>query len=614
MKPMLATYHIDFPKGNDWLYEIKYDGFRTILSIGQKTSMKSRNGKELLPLFPEINLWLETIKFQPYLPLQLDGELVFLTNEGKADFLELQWRGRLRNTSIISTSSKLAPCRFLAFDLLIYKGKDMTKNPYRKRKEQLKKIMEQLELPLIPTPINDNLIQFVPSHPEGQKCFDSVKLFDGEGIVAKKANSLWEEGKRSRSWLKIKNWRTVQCFITALHKENGYLSLGVFRNQKITPIGQVKNGMTAHDQAVLKKLMEQNAYKQDQQYYYLHPSICINVHFLHVYEEHELREPIFSEWLFDVSPYECTWDKFTINQFIFPDQLTISSPEKPLWILNELPFLKIEYLQYLREIAAFSLPFLSQRALTTIRFPHGTLHSERFFQKNIPNYAPDFVQTFQDSEHQHIICNNIDTLLWLGNQIALEFHVPFQQIGHNQPDEIVLDLDPASPDYFSLSIKAALEIKNVLDSLHIISFIKTSGNKGLQIHIPLPEQTFSYQDTRMFTDFLGTYLTDLFPDNFTTERMKKNRGNRLYLDFVQHAEGKTIIAPYSTRGNFFAGVATPLYWEEIHDKLKIEDYSILTIPGRIKRHGCPFKTYRHVNNGDAFKKVLSFLTKNKKSY
>ncbi|MDQ7864425.1 hypothetical protein RCO48_34915 [Peribacillus frigoritolerans] len=109
-----------------------------------------------------------------------------------------------------------------------------------------------------------------------------------------------------------------------------------------------------------------------------------------------------------------------------------------------------------------------------------------------------------------------------------------------------------------------------MESLRIKAFVKTSGNKGLQIHIPLPEDRFTYQETRIFTDFLGDYLTSSNPNDFTTERMKINRHNRLYLDFVQHSEGKTIILPYSPRGNSFAGVATPLFWEEVNEKSPVK--------------------------------------------
>lgn len=612
MKPMLLTYQEHIPQGKEWYFEIKYDGFRAILMIDKKMTMTSRNEKELLPIFPEISHYLESTNFHAYTPLKLDGELVFLINEGKADFTELQWRGRLRNEKTIQKTARQSPCRFLAFDLLIYKGRDVTKEPFYKRKQLLKKMLTELVIPLKPTPNNPHLIQYVPEQQSGSQCLHSVKLYDGEGIVAKSKNSIWEEGRRSKDWLKVKNWHTVQCFITRLHKENSYVTVGVYREEEIVEIGQVKNGMSSNDQSILRTLIAQNASSEDAQYYYLHPSICMAVHFLHIYEEHELRESFFSNWLLHLPPQECTWEQFTLSQFTFPEQITITSPEKPLWMINQNPILKIEFLHYIRELSVFLLPFLAQRALTIIRYPHGTLKEDRFFQKNKPDYEiPDYVQTYQEDEHEFIICNCIETLLWLGNQLALEFHIPFQKVNQVQPDEIVLDLDPANIHFFSLAIKAAQEIKKVLDSLKIISFIKTSGNKGLQVHIPLPEQTFSYQQTRIFTDFLGQYLTNQFPLEFTTERMKKNRGNRLYLDFVQHAEGKTIIAPYSTRGNSFAGVATPLYWEEVKEDLKLTDYTIQTVPKRVKRLGCPFQTYRQVQNQVAFEQILAFLSKNK---
>lgn len=475
----------------------------------------------------------------------------------------------------------------------------------------IKNLGEILELPMPPNPNDKALIQLIESYVDLDKAINKVILLDGEGIVAKEIQSTWQEGKRSTSWIKVKNWRAVSCFITALNKENGYVSLAVYKGNEITKIGSVKNGLSAHDKSILHELIKQNASEEDEQFFYIHPSICIEVQFLHVYEENELREPQFSQWLLQTSPNECTWEKFVISQFTFPDSIKISSRDKPLWIIDDKQVIKVEYLQYLREVSAFFLPFLKDKLLTTIRYPHGSMDNEKFFQKNKPDYAPASIKTFWDEDIEYMLCNDIETLLWFGNQLALEFHTPFQKAGKVIPDELVLDLDPPSIEFFSLAIKAALEIKKVMDSLNIKAFVKTSGNKGLQIHIPLPEDIFSYQETRMFTDFLGDYLISSYPDDFTMERLKKNRQNRLYLDFVQHSEGKTIIVPYSPRGNPFAGVATPLYWEEVGERLQLKDFTIETVPNRIKRMGCAFKDYRHVNNGPAFLEVLSFLKQKK---
>ncbi|MFJ7748249.1 DNA ligase D [Peribacillus sp. NPDC097295] len=610
-KPMLPTYLPEAPHSKEWRYEVKYDGFRAILMITDNTLVKmtSRNGKELLPLFPEISECIKTLNLEGFLPLQLDGELVWLTNESKADFSTIQWRGRLRNKTLIAESSILSPCRFIAFDLITLKGEDISKKTLSERKSILKSLGRDVHLP-VPSPHEKNLIQVIESYDTVNEAMDQVILMDGEGIVAKNINSIWEE-KRSTSWIKVKNWRIVPCFITALHKENGYVSVAVYKNGVITSIGSVKNGMSAHDKTILHEMIKKNAAEEDTQFFYIHPSICIEVQFLHVYEENELREPQFSQWLLQTAPMECTWERFLISQFTFPDSVSISSPDKPIWSLKNGNLIKVEYLQYLREVSGVFLPFLTDKPLTTIRYPHGTMSDERFFQKNKPEYAPAWIRTVVDEDIEYMLCNDVETLLWFGNQLALEFHAPFQKAGSTMPDEIVLDLDPPSSDYFTLAIKAALEIKKVIDPLHIKSFIKTSGNKGLQIHIPLPEDTFSYKETHIFTDFLGQYLISSFPEDFTIERMKKNRHNRLYLDFVQHSEGKTIIVPYSPRGNHFAGVATPLSWDEVNDSLKLEDYTVETVPNRIKKLGCPFNEYRQTDNGPAFQKVLSFLKQQK---
>lgn len=610
-KPMLPTYLPEAPNSKEWRYEVKYDGFRAILTITDNTLVKmtSRNGKDLLPLFPEISECIKTLYLEDFLPLELDGELVWLTNESKADFSTVQWRGRLRNKTLIAESSILSPCRFIAFDLITLKGEDISKKTLSERKSILKSLSRDVHLP-VPSPHEKNLIQVIESYDTVNKAMDQVILMDGEGIVAKNINSIWEE-KRSTSWIKVKNWRIVPCFITALHKENGYVSVAVYKNGVITSIGSVKNGMSAHDKTILHEMIKKNAAEEDTQFFYIHPSICIEVQFLHVYEENELREPQFSQWLLQTAPMECTWESFLISQFTFPESVHISSPDKPIWSLKNENLIKVEYLQYLREVSGVFLPFLTDKLLTTIRYPHGTMSDERFFQKNKPEYAPAWIRTVVDEDIEYMLCNDVETLLWFGNQLALEFHAPFQKAGSTMPDEIVLDLDPPSSDYFTLAIKAALEIKKVIDPLHIEAFIKTSGNKGLQIHIPLPEDTFSYEETHIFSDFLGEYLISSFPEDFTIERMKKNRHNRLYLDFVQHSEGKTIIVPYSPRGNHFAGVATPLSWDEVNDSLKLEDYTVETVPNRIKKLGCPFNEYRQTDNGPAFQKVLSFLKQQK---
>ncbi|MDQ0217884.1 DNA ligase D [Peribacillus cavernae] len=610
MKPMLPTYHETAPKGKPWGYEVKYDGFRAILVIeANKVELTSRNGKDLLPAFPEIERFVNKIKpkLSKHLPVQFDGELVWLANPLKADFMHLQWRGRLRIKKPIEKASLLSPVCFMAFDLLMHKGKSFHLVKYHERKKQLETLCGLLEIPLLPSPANEAIIQYVPVYKNFTELFENVVLHDGEGIVAKHENSFWEEGKRTPQWVKTKNWRTVACFISAMNKENSYFTLAVYKAGSPVNIGQMKNGIDKRERAILQQIIMQNASSGDENNFYIHPSICLAVNYLHAYDEAELRESQFKEFLTATKPEECTWERFTGSQFAFPAGISVTSADKPVWKSGNEVITKIEYMQYLREVSSWFLPHLTDKGLTTIRYPHGTMNDERFFQKNRPEYAPEFVKSYFEHDNDYILCNDIQTLIWLGNQLAIEFHTPFQRAGKTDPDEIVLDLDPPSPELFQLAVKAAVEIKKVLDSIKMKAFIKTSGNKGLQIHIPLPADTFGYQDTRIFTDFLGDFLIGAFPDDFTVERLKKNRYNRLYLDFVQHSEGKTIISPYSARGNDFAGVATPLYWDEVTGDLSIKDHTVLTVPKRIRSLGCPFSGYEKARNEQPFEEVIRFL-------
>lgn len=216
--------------------------------------------------------------------------------------------------------------------------------------------------------------------------------------------------------------------------------------------------------------------------------------------------------------------------------------------------------------------------------------------------------TDQADDISYTVCNDPQTLLWLGNQLAMEFHIPFETRDTNRPIEIVFDLDPPSVNEFHLAIEAAKRIKTLLDGLFLTAFIKTSGGKGLQVYIPLKKNAFTYEETRTFTAFICQFLCEQAPELFTLERLKKKRGNRLYLDYIQHDAGKTIIAPYSPRGNELGLVATPLEWDELHqDGLHPSLFTMPAVIERLKEKGDPFRRMRHLVNDDTFRQVLHRL-------
>ena len=612
MKPMLPTLTFEAVNGDEWHHEVKYDGFRARLEWNKDgISIKSRNEKPLEDLFPEIMQFLMDNKktFLSYVPFILDGELVSLEDSFKANFSAIQIRGRMRAKDKILEKAHNRPCRLLVFDLLLLKGVSQVNKSYLERKAILTDFFSTCNLPLKPNERSKELIQLIPGTKDFPALWQQVVLSDGEGIVSKRNTYSYDTGKRSAGWLKYKNWKYVNCFIIKYEKSNGYFYAGVFdQHDHIIGIGQFLFGLKPDEKNALMQIIKNNKTDEDQNFIYVEPAICTEIKYLEMYDE-QMREPHFHRFRFDLQPEQCTYQDFTQQQKNLPAEINITHPEKPLWTKPDIK--KMDYIHFLQEVSPYLLPFLQDRILTVIRYPHGML-GEPFYQKNVPDYAPSFIETKQHEDIEYIVCNNLQSLLWLGNQLAFEFHIPFQTIHSKGPSEIVFDLDPPSAEGFHLAIKAALLIKEVLDGLSLIGYIKTSGSKGLQIYIPLPDNQFTYDDTRLFTTFIAHYLITKDPDSFTIERLKKNRGNRLYVDYIQHAEGKTIIAPYSPRGKEQASVAAPLFWEEVNQTLKISNYTIINMIERLKNTGDPFHTYFDTKVNQPFSPVLSFLKQEEK--
>src|SRR5699024_1203308 len=173
--------------------------------------------------------------------------------------------------------------------------------------------------------------------------------------------------------------------------------------------------------------------------------------------------------------------------------------------------------------------------------------------------------------------------------------------------EIAFDLDPPDRSAFHLAIQAARLIKQILDDLDVISFVKTSGNKGLQIHIPLEQGMMTYEETAILTEAIALTITQAFPHMFTTERLKKHRHGRLYIDYLRHGRDKTLIAPYSPRMTDDATVATPLFWEEVKEGLNPASFTVKNVIKRVKTDGCPWTEYKEAGKTQVLDKVLQLI-------
>ncbi|SDJ08762.1 DNA ligase D [Salimicrobium halophilum] len=572
-KPMKMTLVNEAPQGEEWVYEVKYDGFRALLEWSeQRVRLMSRNGKDLSDRFPEITSLAE-ISPPPSEPVTLDGELVILNTPYQSNFPLLQQRGRLRNEKKIRDAALSRPATFIAFDYI-----SDPVLPYTKRR----KLLEAFVLSL-----SSERLALIKSFEDWEEIRNLVFTHRGEGIIAKAKQSRYTYGKRTSDWKKIKNWRHVSGFLTSFTPENDYYGLGVWDRNSPLPLGKFKHGLNEEEAQTLRTFF-MNKGVQKGKVWTLEPSVCVDVTCLHA-EEGELREPSFHQFRFDMKAEDCTIEKVEWDLAQFPENVDFSHTGKNLWP----GVTKRDYMHYLRKIAPYMLPFLKDKKLTLIRYPDG-IDETSFYQKHLPDHAPDYVEAFVEKGESFILCPSLSPLLWLGNQGALEFHIPFQKAGAEEPDEIVFDLDPPDRDRFPDVIFAARLLKHLLDELKVYSFVKTSGNKGMQVHIPIEEGTMTYEETRKFTEAIVTLMVWQYPDLFTIERLKKNRGGRLYLDYVQHAEGKTIIAPYSTRATEQATIATPLFWEEVEEGLRPEQFTLPTIMERVETFGDPFADFHRV--------------------
>ncbi|MFB4212695.1 DNA ligase D [Shouchella sp. JSM 1781072] len=598
MKPMLATTASELPEGDHWRYEVKYDGYRCFLHWDENgPRLFSRNEKELTSLFPEIIDACTEMKpkISNHLPLLLDAEIIFKVNPYQSNFSIVQRRAKLRTATQIKKYAQRLPVTLMIFDLLVDKGVSLVAQPLKDRKQILSSLpFDSPVLPIIETFQTTSEIQSI------------IEQYHGEGTIAKKDTSAYET-KRSRQWLKVKHYQYAHVILTEYEKGNGYFQGAVYRGNKLVPIVHFSNGLKAEDRSMLATLFERNGTRMNKEKWSLPPSICVKIGCIGFDGVH-LREPFFHSFLLEEEAEHCTWQSLFQQINPLPTKVDITSGDKPIWPAINIE--KIDFLQYLHTVAPAMLPFLTERLLTTIRYPHGS-NGESFFQKNCPDYAPAFIETYQKDDIDYVVCNSTESLLWLGNQLALEYHLPFQKKDQTRPSELVFDLDPPDVNHFSLAVKAAIALKEVIDSFGLQVYLKTSGNKGLQLYLPLPEDQFTYEETRVFCRFISTYVVEQNPDLFTLERLKKNRKDRLYVDYLQHDDGKTIIAPYSPRGHVRGWVATPLYWEDVTPKLEPSMFTLPTVLKRLQAEGDPFRTFRHNldEQGKQFTQVLHQLNK-----
>ncbi len=268
-------------------------------------------------------------------------------------------------------------------------------------------------------------------------------------------------------------------------------------------------------------------------------------------------------------------------------EVKITNPEKILW--PELEISKLDYIKKLIELSPYILPHTTNRYLTTIRYPHG-ISGKSFYQKKINAHTPVWIDGIQKESDNYINLNKMSTLVWLGNQAALELHTTFSKYNDKYISNLVFDLDPSDTQNFNQVIECALIIYEELNKLNIKSLCKTSGSSGLQIYIPV-ERKYTYEDGRKINHFFALFFSKKYPKLFTIERSTKKRGNLLYFDYLQMWKGKSIISVYSPRAVKSAAVSTPIEWNELKKGIQPSDFNLLNIIERLNIKGDLFNIF-----------------------
>lgn len=605
VKPMLSTL-VEKPFSDpDWLFEVKWDGVRAIAFLDAGTiRFVSRNQTDLTPLFPELQEIAAGIKSPSAV---LDGEIVSLDSGGRPDFQQLQPRLGLVGENEIKSLAAKTPAVYYAFDLLYLDGRDLQGAPLVERRRLLKDIVA-------PDPGQLRLSDYIET--EGEKLFNLAKSTGLEGVMAKRANSRYEQ-KRSRAWLKIKAVMTQDCVICGFTKARGTgrhfgaLVLGLYEQGRLVYVGHTGTGFSEAVQAGLKAKMAplvtdtcafQNIPKTNEPAVWLRPRLVGEIKFSQWTKDGLLRHPAFVALRTDKEPLDCVRESAEqaappVSLAGHPEQ-TVTIGERELKLTNldkifwpELSLTKRDLLEYYYTVAGWLVPHLAERPMAMKRYPDG-IHGEYFWQKDSPKELPSWIATETIAEgggrNRYILVNDAPTLIYLANLGCIDLNPWSSRSGSlDSPDWLIVDLDPFDVA-FDAVIETALACKQVLDDLGLSGYPKTSGATGMHILVPLAP-IYQYAQARHLAEIIVKLTLARAPQTATLEPAIKDRAGRVYLDWLQNIRGKTVAAAYAPRPEIEATVSTPLAWSEVRPGLNPAAFTIKTVPSRLNDIGDIFQ-------------------------
>jgi bifunctional non-homologous end joining protein LigD len=585
---MLATLADKLPKGKGWLYEAKWDGYRTIAYLtGAEATLRTRRDQDYTDRFSIIAKELAKAVKTP--DCVLDGEVCAIDEDGRTSFSAMQQGGY--------------PLVYYVFDLLELEGEPLIGLPFTERRRRLEEILDK----------RNKTVQLSEAFDDGE-ALEQAALEQGlEGVMAKRADSRYEPGRRSRNWLKVKPGKQRQEFLIAGYTKGkgrrerrlGSLVLAVKRGRELHYVGNCGTGFTDEEIDRLLRLLKPlerstppfkvvpkmpRVRKGD--VVWVEPALVCEVEFMEWTHDGHLRAPSYQGLRYDKTPDEVRQEVPLENEIRRGKRvLKLSNLDKPFW--PDEGITKGDLISYYREIAPVLVPHLKGRPFTMKRYPDGAF-GKFFFQKDAPAHMPEWIArkafraTSRESRQKRMISyplvNDELALLWMVNMGCIDMNVWYSRVDKpERPDFVLFDLDPSPDVGFKETVQVALLIKEVLDALELEGFPKTSGSDGIHVLVPVARR-YTYADTREFAEIVARTLASTHRGLVTTEWSKQKRRGVL-IDANQNGEGKTIASVYSVRPREGAPVSTPLRWDEVTEDLDPRNFTMEVALGRVESHG-----------------------------
>jgi bifunctional non-homologous end joining protein LigD len=596
ISPELATLASNAPSGDQWLNEIKFDGYRMLAHLASgKVALRTRNDLDWTRRFPELARALAQLRVDEAL---LDGEVVHFDERGVSSFSALQ------NDLSQKTTKNLA---YMAFDLLFLDGWDLTGATTEDRKAALQSLLESTAPPGIR--YSDHQIG---RGPEFLAAACRAKL---EGIVSKRRDAPYRAG-RNPTWLKVKCGRREELVVigytdpTGARSGFGALLVGYYTPQgELVYAGKVGTGFTQKTLVQLYKKLGAIERRQptvqlptgvsSRGVHWVRPELVAEIAFSEWTKDALLRQPSFLGLREDKTAEEAVLDRANgeprpvgparggnapvgRDGTAVVDGVRITHAHRP--VFPEERITKLAVAEYYAAIAERMLPHIARRPLSLLRCPDG-LAGKCFFQKHLAAGMPASIKQIpiaeKDEVENFVMIEEKQGLLALVQMGVLEFHPWGSTVDRlDKPDRLIFDLDPDEALDWNRVIAAALAVRNQLESFDLRSFVKTTGGKGLHVVVPI-KPTLDWDAAKEFSRLVVVKLASEQPSLYTSSLAKNARRGRLFIDYLRNARGATAVAAYSTRARPGAPVSAPLSWEEVESGVRSDEFSVLTLPRRL---------------------------------